>query len=124
LISNLFIAGTDTTASKIRNILGLKLPATISWMVIALANNPQIQKKVHDELDQVLHGKPAVYSDKEKLPYLSATLKETMRWRTVVPLSLFHAAREDLDVKGYFIPKDTIILPCLWAVHVSLIEWT
>ncbi len=50
--------------------------------------HPQIQQRAFEELVGVVGRErlPAV-TDKDKLPYLSAVIKETMRWSPVLPLS-------------------------------------
>ena len=39
------------------------------------------------------------------MPYHEAFLREVMRKRTPVPLSIVHRATEDTELNGYFIPK-------------------
>lgn len=61
---------------------------TIIWTLIAMADNPRKQQKVHEELDRVI-GKDGLirWSDRFKVPYTYATLFESMRWASVAPLS-------------------------------------
>jgi cytochrome P450 len=60
-------AGTDTIVASV-----------LSW-VWAMLKNPHIQARVHDELDNVLSGRLPDFEDQEQLPYLMATLMESMR---------------------------------------------
>ena len=39
---DLFTAGAETTST------------TLTWTIIHLINNPEVQKKVHDEIDNIL----------------------------------------------------------------------
>ena len=50
-------------------------------------------------------------SDLQSLIYIRAILLETLRWKPIVPLSLFHRVLRDDEYNGYFIPKGTVILP-------------
>ena len=48
---------------------------------------PQIQAKVHEEMDRVIGpDRLPTHQDREDLPYLNAVLKELYRWLVVVPM--------------------------------------
>lgn len=54
---------------------------------MAMALHPDIQARVHAELDTVVgRGILPTFEDKQRLPYLLATLYEVMRWNPVIPL--------------------------------------
>ena len=56
-------------------------------LLVALANNPDIQRKAQMELDAVLGSdRLAVVSDRPSLPYVHAIVKELLRWYSVTPL--------------------------------------
>ncbi len=44
-------------------------------------------------------------------------MHEVMRDATLVPFGLFHNTIKDTEIGGYFVPKDTMIIPNLHAVH-------
>ncbi|KAK4469652.1 hypothetical protein MN116_007183 [Schistosoma mekongi] len=44
------------------------------------------------------------------------------RWASVVPLSLPHVVRESFSLKGYHIPKSSILIYNLYAVHNSQLK--
>lgn len=68
--------------------------------------SPGAQKKAQEELDAVVGGKRLPnYDDWDSLPYTEALLREVLRWRPVLPLSVAHAITEDDVFKGYLIPK-------------------
>jgi cytochrome P450 len=53
-----------------------------------MALNPDVQKKVQDELDDVVGvSRLPLLADRPYLPYLAAVIKESMRYHPVVPLS-------------------------------------
>ena len=60
-------AGTDTIVAS-----------TLSWIWVML-KNPQMQARVHEELDRVLNGRLPEFEDQDQLPYLMATVMESMR---------------------------------------------
>ena len=51
------------------------------------------------------------------LPYTEATFREVLRKTAVAPLGVFHRATEDTTFFGYDIPKDTMMVTNLWAMH-------
>ena len=90
----------------------------MSWFVLAMITNPEIQKRAQAELDAVV-GRTRIpaFSDASSLPYVHATVKEVLRWRPPLPLSIPHCTTEDDWYDGMFIPKGTICLPNLWLCH-------
>lgn len=108
LITDLMITGTDTSTN------------TVSWLIHALANNPDIQERVHAELKAYVDktGDDDINMDAmEHLPYTFAAITENLRYSSVLPFAVNHRARTDCEVDGYTIPKGTQVLPNLWGVH-------
>ena len=59
----------------------------VATAIIALMNHPEVLKKAHEEIDKVIKpGKLPDFSDEPSLPYVTAIVKETMRWRPTAPL--------------------------------------
>lgn len=63
----LLIAGSDTAA------------ASIAWALHLLAQHPDAEHRLHEEVDGVLDGRSAQWSDVPALPYTSRVLKEALR---------------------------------------------
>jgi len=108
-------AGTDTTS------------ATMHWMVLLLANHPDVQKKAHEEIDRVTKGRAITMEDQPELTYTDAVVKECMRLIPVVPMMVPYRASDDVKVnadgKDYVIPANTQVIvngfnmqrdPALW----------
>ena len=105
-MSEVFIAGMDTTAS------------TLCWALMYLIHNPDVQQRLHQELDQVIGpDRLPEMEDKKNLPYLEATITETLRLSSIGPLSVPHKTTVDTTLQGYSIPKDTTVLTNLWSLH-------
>ena len=52
-----------------------------------MALNPDVQRKAQAELDRVVgNDRLPNFNDRERLPYIDALVKETLRWNPVVPL--------------------------------------
>jgi len=49
--------------------------------------------------------------------HIQAVVKETLRWRPVLPFAVPHTTAEDDWYKGMFIPKGTMCLANLWQCH-------
>lgn len=76
---------------------------------------PDVQLKAQAELDAVLgSGHLPTSSDRPRLPYINAIVKEVLRWGSTVPAGVAHRLRVDDIHAGYFIPKDAIIVPNIW----------
>ena len=73
---------------------------------------PEKQRLAQQELDDVVGGERLpTFEDQAHLPYLSALVKEVLRYWTIVPLGLPHRAMQD-DVYGdYYIPAG-VCLTC------------
>ncbi|KAI6120005.1 cytochrome P450 [Pisolithus croceorrhizus] len=103
--TGIYLGAAETTSS------------TLKVLVLAMILNPEIQDKVHAELDAVV-GKGVLprFEDRERLPYLQATMYEVMRWNPAVPLGIPHATTASDIVDGYYIPKGTLVIFNTWAM--------
>lgn len=100
------------------------LPGSMTFLFHCLLHYPEVQKKIQDELDDVIgRDKPATLDDRQYLPYLEATIRESMRRVTLAPLSIPHFSTEDTYFQGYFVPKSTIMYPHIWAAHMDPDVW-
>lgn len=49
--------------------------------------NPIIMRNAQREVDDVIgHDRFPTFSDRTRLPYVNAIVKETLRWRPITPL--------------------------------------
>ncbi|KAL7405400.1 hypothetical protein ABVT39_000079 [Epinephelus coioides] len=111
-VGELIIAGTETTTNTLR------------WAMLYMALYPNIQERVHREIDSVLYnGRAPTLEDKQKMPYVEAVLHEVLRFCNIVPLGIFRATSQDAKVKGYTIPKGTMVITNLYSVHFDEKYW-
>ncbi|XP_041355987.1 cytochrome P450 2B4-like [Gigantopelta aegis] len=104
-IWNLFIAGTETTATTIR------------WLLLYFLHFPEVQERCFAEIrDHVGCDREICIKDKTELPYLEATILETLRFADIAPISGMHCVSQETMLNGYRIPTDAIILPVLDSV--------
>ncbi|XP_021864016.2 trimethyltridecatetraene synthase-like [Spinacia oleracea] len=83
----------------------------VEWAISELLRKPEIFAKATEELDRVI-GKNRWVEEKDikNLPYIRAIVKETMRLHPVAPMLSPRLAREQVQIKGYDIPKGSIVL--------------
>ncbi|XP_050207706.1 cytochrome P450 CYP82J17-like [Mercurialis annua] len=109
----IILAGSDTTAI-----------GTI-WALSNLLNNRQALERAQEELDiKVGKDRRVEVSDIEKLVYLNAVIKETLRLYPPGPLGIPRQAAEDCYISGYYIPKGTRIITHLWKLHREPDVWS
>ncbi|KAJ6841105.1 putative flavonoid 3'-monooxygenase [Iris pallida] len=109
---DLVAGGTDTTST------------TVEWAIAEILNNPDIMKKVQDELDEVVGKNRCVEeSDIPRLPYLNAVMKEVFRLHPVVPLLVPYSPSSSCTVGGFSIPKGTKVFINVWAIHREPSVW-
>lgn len=84
-------------------------------LVYLMLEHPDVQAKIHDELDTVLgRGHIPTFGDEDSLPYLMAVVKETLRWQPPLPFAVPHLLTRDDTYKGYTFPAGTTIIPNAW----------
>ncbi|XP_036610923.1 cytochrome P450 2J2-like [Trichosurus vulpecula] len=109
---DLFFAGTETTS------------ATLRWALLYMALYPEIQGKIQAEIDQVIgQSRQPTMADKENMPYTNAAIHEVQRMGNIVPFNVPRVATVDTTVGGYHVPKGTIVMTNLTALHRDPKEW-
>jgi cytochrome P450 len=64
-----------------------KTSASIKTFFLAATLHPEVVRSAQQELDEVLGGgRLPVFSDMPQLPYISAIVKEVLRWKPPAPL--------------------------------------
>ncbi|KZT11800.1 cytochrome P450 monooxygenase [Laetiporus sulphureus 93-53] len=85
--------------------------------ILAMVLHPEVCHKAQAEIDRVIgRGRLPDFADRTSLPYLDCVLKEVYRWSCPVHLGLPHAATEDDEYRGYFIPKGSMVISNIWRV--------
>lgn len=111
-IFELFFAGTDTSAMS------------LIWSCIFLSLNPDVQKRVQEEIRSVLGpDRLPTMNDRKELPFTCATIDEVARLGTIVPISVPHRTTRDTKLFGFDIPADMKVYPHIYAVHRDAKLW-
>ncbi|NXH16658.1 CP4V2 protein, partial [Bucco capensis] len=105
-VDTFMFEGHDTTA------------AAMNWALYLLGHNPEVQKNVHRELDEVFGNteRPVTMDDLKNLRYLECVMKEVLRLFPSVPL-LGRVLKEDCCIRGYQVPKGTNVVVVTYALH-------
>ncbi|KAI1611807.1 cytochrome P450 [Exophiala viscosa] len=109
-------AGSDTTKNQ------------LNMLVAAMAADPNTWvKKARTELDSVCGTNAErlpTFDDWDKLPYIQAIMKESMRWRpNVNPTGFPHALIRDDEYEGYVLPAGTVVTINNWAISLNPEEY-
>ncbi|XP_078681636.1 steroid 17-alpha-hydroxylase/17,20 lyase-like [Branchiostoma floridae x Branchiostoma belcheri] len=98
---------------------------TLRWILLFLVHYPEVQDRIQREMQRTLCANdPVRLSDRERLPYLEATIREVLRMRPVAPLAIPHKTIRDTSVGDYDVPQGTRVMFNLWAIHHDERHWT
>jgi cytochrome P450 len=100
----LFVAGHETTANA------------LTWTWYLLSEHPDVEAKLHEELDEVLAGAIPTADDVAKLRYTEMVLAESMRLYPPA-WTMGRRALSDYQVGGFVIPANSIVLMSPWVMH-------
>jgi cytochrome P450 len=101
----IFLAGHETTANA------------LTWAWYLLAQNPEAEARLHEELDALLEGGRAPTSeDASALRYTEMVVAETMRLYPPA-WAIGRLAIEDHEVGGYQIPRGSLVLVSQYIMH-------
>ena len=82
--------------------------------MLYMGRYPEVQAKVHKELDQVVgEGRVPSLDDKPSLPYTEAVVMEIQRYASIVPQGVSHTVTKDVTVNGLTLPKDAMVVPLM-----------
>lgn len=81
-------------------------------------------RKVQNEVRSVVGDNQEISDEHmEKMQYLKALIKETLRLHPPIPLLVPRAAREDVKVSGYDIGAGTMVVTNAWAIGRDPASW-
>ena len=106
----MLIAGHDTAT------------ALLSWALVALGQDQDIQARARAEVRTVLGGAAPTAESSARLPYLEQVIKETLRLYPPIHVGNRRAAR-DLAFQGHRIPAGTRVLFSIFLTHRHAAHW-
>jgi cytochrome P450 len=104
------LAGHETTAN------------TLAWVWYLLSQTPEVEARLHEEVDAVLGTRPATLQDVSKLVYTRAILEETLRLYPPIPLLVREAVNAE-TFRDTVIPKGSTIMVVPWLLHRHKLLW-
>ncbi|XP_022250292.1 cytochrome P450 1A1-like isoform X3 [Limulus polyphemus] len=111
VLAVLFGGGVDTTLTALR------------WILLLLGNSPEIQDKIEKELRTSIGDRCVVQTDKASCPYTFAVVMETLRFASVIGLSLEHVSLLHTELGGHKLPKGTSVVFNLYSIHQNKEHW-
>jgi cytochrome P450 len=100
----LFMAGHETTAN------------TLAWAWYLLANHPEVEEKLHAELDAVLGDRLPTFADLPRLPCTGMVITETLRIYPTVWM-LGRETIEPVELGGDTLPVGLTVFMPQWTIH-------
>ena len=103
-VITIFLAGYETMANA------------LSWTWYLLSQNPDCERRFHDEIDRELQGRSATFDDVPRLRYVEMVLAESLRlfppaW------AMGRYARADFQLGEYVLPAKTTVLISQFITH-------
>ncbi len=103
-VMTLFLAGHETTA------------IALSWACYLVAQNPDIEAKLAEELQAVLGGRTPAPEDLPRLRYTEMVIKEAMRLYPAV-WGIGRRAVEECELGGYRVPAGSNVFILQWRTQ-------
>ncbi len=88
----------------------------LTWIWYLLALDPQVEARLHAEIDTVLEGGPPSPGQLARLGYARQVIEETMRLYPPIPGLLREAAAAD-SICGRRIARGSVVAILPWVVH-------
>jgi cytochrome P450 len=100
----IFLAGHETTANA------------LSWTWYLLGSAPDLERRLHEEVDRVLGGRVPVLADLPRLTFVEQVITESMRLYPPAWI-IGRRAIEDYPVDRYVIPARSVVVVSPYLVH-------
>ena len=111
LMADIILGGSGTTTH------------TITWLLLYMVLNPDIQERIQKEINLVLdNNRLPNWKDAQNMHYLQATLCEVQRASGLIGVNGSNAIR-DSKIAGYHIPKGTFVAINFRKLHQDEREW-
>lgn len=100
----LLVAGHETTATA------------LSWAFYEIFRHPDVHARLRQELSTAQQHSPLTPERIEKLPYLEAVLRESLRVHPIIPI-VGRMLQRPMRIATYDLPENTIVAPSVYLVH-------
>ncbi|HYE24055.1 MAG TPA: cytochrome P450 [Clostridia bacterium] len=103
-VVTVFLAGYETTA------------IALTWTWYLLAQNPEAERRLHEEVDAVLGGRLPSYDDLPKLKYTEMVMAEALRLYPPA-WGMGRLATEDFEIGRWQMPAGTTVVMSQFITH-------
>ena len=103
-LMTIFLAGHETTSNA------------LTWTWYLLSQNPEVESKLHEEIDEILQGRLPAFEDVARMKYTEMVLAESMRLYPPA-WALGRMALNDFEIGGYVVPKKSLVLMSQYVMH-------
>ncbi len=103
-VMTLFSTGSESVANA------------LAWTWYLLSKNPQVERRLKAELDEVLAGRAPTFADLSRLTYAKMVIEESLRLYPPGYRFSRHAVEDD-EIGGYAIPAGSLVILSPWVTH-------
>jgi len=103
-VITIFLAGYETVANA------------LSWTWYLLLENPECERRFHEEIDRELQGRLPAYEDVPRLRYVEMVMAESMRLYPPA-WAMGRYALNDFQLGEFFLPARTTVLMSQFITH-------
>lgn len=109
-VLTIFLAGYETVATA------------LTWTWYLLAQNPEAEARMHEELDRVLAGRAPTIEDLPQLRYTEMVLAESMRLYPPA-WAMGRQATEDIELGPYLLPAGSYVFFSQYMIQRNPAFW-
>jgi cytochrome P450 len=103
-VITIFLAGYETVANA------------LAWTWHLLSENPECERRFHEEIDRELQGRLPSYDDVPRLRYVEMVFAEAMRLYPPA-WAMGRYAQQDFQLGEFFLPAKTTVLMSQFILH-------
>jgi cytochrome P450 len=103
-LMTIFLAGHETTANA------------LTWTWYLLSKHPEVERRLHDEIDEVLGLRNPVFEDVASLRYTEMVFAESMRLYPPA-WAIGRLSAVDCEIGGYFVPRKALVIASQYVTH-------
>jgi cytochrome P450 len=103
-VMTIFLAGHETCANA------------LTWTLYLLAEHPDVQERLAEEVSTVLHGQEPGYADLERLPYTAMVFNEALRLYPPAWIMARDALGND-EIEGWHVPAGATVFLSPYVTH-------
>ncbi|QRK11051.1 cytochrome P450 [Archangium violaceum] len=101
----LLMAGHETTGTS------------LTWAMECILSHPEVEQRLRAELDDVLGDEQLGHEHLTRLEYLDAVIKESIRYRPIMPTGGARLVKRPFSLGGYELPPGVWVINALSVVH-------